>query len=71
MNVASDGGTKLFVSVLSLGPNAVRDTLMERRERPSESSFAASERGVELEVDISGDFHSSRAIKDTLGKQYF
>ena len=71
VNVASDGGTKLFVSVLSLGPNAVRDTLMERRERPSESSFAASERGVELEVDISGDFHSLRAIKDTLGKQYF
>ena len=71
VNVASDGGTKLFVSVLSLGPNAVRDTLMERREKPSESSFAASERGVELEVDISGDFHSLRAIKDTLGKQYF
>ena len=71
VNVASDGVSQLFVSVLSLGPNGVRETLMEISDRPSESSCAASERGVELEVNISGDFHSLRAIKDTLGKQYF
>ena len=40
----------------------------ERRERPGQTSSEASERGVELEVNISGDFHSLTAeiVKDTL-----
>ena len=58
VNVSSDGVNRLFASVLSLGPNGVRGTLTEeRRESPSETSCAASERGVELEVNISEDFH--------------
>ena len=58
VNVSSDGVNRLFASVLSLGPNGVRGTLTEeRRESRSETSCAASERGVELEVNISEDFH--------------
>ena len=60
----ADGGIQLCVSVLSLGPHGVRGTILEeeeRRERPGQTSSEASERGVELEVNISGDFHSLRA----------
>ena len=67
----ADGGIQLCVSVLSLGPHGVRGTILEeeeRRERPGQTSSEASERGVELEVNISGDFHSLTAeiVKDTL-----
>ena len=63
------GGVQLCVSLLSLGPHGVRGTLLEERgERPGQTSRAASERGVELEVNISGNFYSLTAeiVKNTL-----
>ena len=55
-----DGKTKLCVSVLSLGPNGVRNTItVEKRERPGEdTAAAASQRGVEVKVNISQIFIS-------------
>ena len=55
-----DGETKLCVSVLSLGPNGVRNTITaEKRERPGEdTAAAASQRGVEVKVNISQIFIS-------------
>ena len=56
----ADGKTKLCVSVLSLGPNGVRSTItVEKRERPGEdTAAAASQRGVEVKVNISQIFIS-------------
>ena len=56
----ADRKTKLCVSVLSLGPNGVRSTITaEKRERPSEdTAAAASQRGVEVKVNISQIFIS-------------
>ena len=56
----ADGKIKLFVSVLSLGPNGVRSTItVEKRERPGEdTAAAASQRGVKVKVNISQIFIS-------------
>ena len=60
-----DGKTKLCVSVLSLGPNGVRNTITaEKRERPGEdTAAAASQRGVEVKVNISQIFISQPDFK--------
>ena len=48
-----DGGIKLFVSVLSLGPNGVRGSIaVEQRERSDPTSGGGSKRGVEVKVNI-------------------
>ena len=55
VNVATaDGGTQLCVSVLSLGPNGVRSSIIaETRERSEKTRGAASMKGVKTEVNIS------------------
>ena len=48
-----DGGTKLYVSVLSLGPNGVRSSIaVEQRERSDPTSGGALTRGVEVKVNV-------------------
>lgn len=42
---------KLYVSVLSLGPNGVRTSIaVQQREKPEKSTPAASEKGIEVEM---------------------
>ena len=55
VNVATaDGVTQLCVSVLSLGPNGVRSSIIaETRGRSDKTTAEASTRGVEREVNIS------------------
>ena len=53
VNVKTADGIQLFVSVLSLGPNGVRGSFTERRERSDKTIAEPSLRGVEMEVTIS------------------
>ena len=55
VNMATaDGVTQLCVSVLSLGPNGVRSSIIaETRGRSDKTTAEASTRGVEREVNIS------------------
>lgn len=50
----ADGGTKLYVSMLSLGPNGVRSSITAvTRVRSDENTAEASLEGVDREVNIS------------------
>ena len=53
VNVKTADGIQLFVSVLSLGPNGVRSSFTERREKSDKTTAEPSLRGVEMEVTIS------------------
>ena len=60
-----DGGTKLYVSVLSLGPNGVRSSIaVEQREKSDPTSGGGSRTGVEVKVNIFQTFSNSRKIKE-------
>ena len=50
VNVKTADGIQLFVSVLSLGPNGVRGSFTERREKSDKTTAEPSLRGVEMEV---------------------
>ena len=60
-----DGGIKLYVSVLSLGPNGLRSSIaVEQRERSDPTSGGGSMREVEVKVNIFQTFSNSRKIKE-------